>query len=132
MSTNVNTMSTTNYYTVWRTWWEGAVNTPWDFYPLKRGDQLKPRAGKEQLTPPSSAQIAAAFEAENSRFLNEVEENFVEDIWLAAFVPAIDQNSAAKQIIKLFPDAEIQRCVAVDPATQQSILQLFSGAASKP
>jgi len=45
---------------------------------------------------------------------------------LLAFVEAVNQEDAARQVRAVFPDAEIEKALPVDPTTKSAILNLIS------
>lgn len=114
------------YYVRWRTWKESEVKTPWDFWYLKQGNDLRLRKGATSTLKPSQELIQAAFESHNHSVLSELDTNFVADTWLTAFVFGVDEDSAKQVVRSLFEDAEFDRVQMVNRETMTSIISLYN------
>ncbi len=119
------------YYISWRTWHESKTVTPWDWYPMQRGSTFKRRQNSTSTLKVDQDLILSAYESRNQPLLDEIEREFIEDVLLSAFVVALDETSAQSEVLKYFPDAEIDKCAWVDEATKQKILRLFDEALRK-
>jgi len=116
-------MSNATFFVTWRTWSEQAITTPWDFWFLKPGATHKPRSAHTPELMPE--QIAQAYQTGDIMMIQHIEQNYVTDVWLVAFVIAPDSESVQQQVTHMFPDAVIEKCVWVDAETQTQIIQLF-------
>jgi hypothetical protein len=114
------------YYISWSTWREDPVDTPWDFWFLSNGSRYKLRSGSESRLRPDAHVVANAYESQDMAILEEIDTNFINDVKLIAFVEAEDDQLAKNSVQQFFPDAEFDKCVAVDVDTQASILALIS------
>lgn len=114
------------YYISWCTWREDAVDTPWDFWFLSSGDRYKLRSGSQSRLKPDVNLVAQAYETHNMEILEEIDTHFINDVKLIAFVEAEDESQAKSLVQQCFSDAEFDKCVAVDPETQASILALIT------
>ncbi len=119
------------YYISWHTWQERETITPWDWYPLKRGDIYRRREHSTSGLQVDSKLVASAFEAGNQTLLQTIEKEFIENLLLCAFVESESELAAKAEVQKYFPDAEIEKCSRADVETKQKILSLFSQALNK-
>jgi len=117
---------TSAYYLAWRTWKEGHVETPWDFWFMRQGDDFRRRQGSTSRLKPDSTTLQAAFKAGNAAVLDEIEREFVSDMHLVAFIEADSMDNAQNQVLKLFEDAEFYRSAYVDAATRVQILKILN------
>lgn len=124
-------MTNQTYYVSWSTWKEQQVETPWDFWFISQGTRYKPRQTCDSKLVPGAAMIAHAFQTQNQKLLDEIGANFINDIKLLAFIPALDPQHAQQQVQMLFEDAEFDRVCVVDQQQQQTILQLITSAMAK-
>lgn len=114
------------YYISWCTWREDPVNTPWDFWFLSNGARYKLRSGSQSRLRPDAHVVAHAYETQDMAILEEIDSNFINDVKLIAFVQAEDDDQAKASVQQFFPDADFDKCVAVDVDTQASILALIA------
>lgn len=119
------------YYISWRTWHESKTVTPWDWYPLRRGNTFKRKQNSTSTLKVDQDLILSAYESRNQPLLDEIEKEFIEDVLLSAFVVAQDEVAAQSEVLHYFPDAEIDKCTWVDDTTKHKILELFDKAARK-
>jgi len=119
---------TSIYYISWRTWHENEVTTPWQWYSLQQGTTYKKRKNSTSNLIVDAELMAQAFQTQNQQILDEIDQNFINDVVLASFLEDNSEQAAAEQVLKQFPDAEILRCQEVDLATKQQILELFDQA----
>lgn len=105
------------YYVTWHTWHMGEVITPWDFWFLSTGTRLKPKK--------SSSSELSMDDLDVHVQLQHVQENFIKDVKLMAFVPAEHVDHVKAQIAQLFPDAQFDKVQEVDALVQQQILELI-------
>lgn len=126
-------MITQSFYISWYTWLADPVTTPWDFWFLSQGSRYRPR-DPQNSGDLSRDEIAAAFSQQNAEKLEQLEQHYINDVKLLAFVEAVDQEDAKRQVVAVFPDAEIEKALPVDPTTKSAILNLISQslAAAKP
>lgn len=113
------------YYVSWSTWKEQQIDTPWDFWFISQGTRYKPKISCISKLKPSAAMIAHAFETNNTRLLEEIENNFINDIKLLAFIHAINPEHAQQQIMDIFEDAEFDKITVVDEQQHHTILKLI-------
>jgi hypothetical protein len=113
------------YYVSWNTWLDQDIHTPWDFWFLSEGTRFKPRPTCKSALKPGSAMIAHAYETQNQRLLEEIQENFIQDVKLLALITAEDEHAAQQQVQNLFADAEFDRVMEIDQQQCDAILQLI-------
>jgi hypothetical protein len=102
------------------------VETPWDFWYLSKGE--KPKLNEQQV---DLSLIQKIWQSKDVQAWHNLSQAHVPDVKLAAFVHAEHVDSAKQQVTQLFPDAEWHKCVQVDEATKQQIIQLFGATLSK-
>ena len=112
------------YMVTWTTWQENPVSTPWEFWFVSQGVRYRRREGSTSMLTATDGQIAAAFDRRDSAYLEELEQEFINDVKLMAFVPAVDALSAQQSVTQLFLDAEFDRTQCVDDATRSAITDL--------
>jgi len=120
-------MTQNTYYVSWHTWREDAVDTPWDFWYVSKGQM--PRAKDDHDV--DLAHIQQIWANQDVKAWHALQNDHVWDIKLAAFVQADHVVDAQAQVTQLFPDAVWAKCVQVDEATKQQIIQLFGDTLSK-
>jgi hypothetical protein len=119
------------HYISWRTWQEEEVTTPWVWYPLQQGHMYKKRTSCKSSLTVTEELVADAFQTKNQSLLDEINQNYIQDVELASFIVAESENQAVTEILQYFPDAEITRCQQIEPQTKQQILELFDQAIRK-
>jgi hypothetical protein len=105
------------YYVSWHTWHMGEVITPWDFWFLSTGTQMKPKNAHTEEQNQAHSDIHAQ--------LQHAQEDFIKDVKLMAFVPAESDSGVKDEIAHLFPDAQFDKVQEVDAHTQSEILKLI-------
>lgn len=119
-------MSMQVYYVTWHTWSDQQVNTPWEFWFLNEGVTLKRRSHvAAHVLIPTTEQIKAAWESQNTQLLDDWDSQFVSDVKLAAFVSGESESHAQSQVTQLFADAQFDKCVPVTSEIKQQIQLLF-------
>lgn len=119
------------YYICWKTWKEAETVTPFTWYPISHGSIYKRRHGSNSSLLPTKEMIFTAYETKNSELLDEIQQNFIEDMTLCAFVDAEDEQQAKSEICRYFDDADIERCQKADEPTKEKILALFTATLMK-
>ena len=113
------------YYISWFTWLEDDVQTPWDFWYLKQGARHKPRKNSSTSFT-DEEQIADAFTSAHAGKLDHLDNEFINDIKLLAFIEAETQQHAIQQVLNVFADAEFDRCEQVDQQTKNQIITMIN------
>jgi hypothetical protein len=119
-------MTASTYLVTWTTWQEQPVTTPWEFWFVSEGTKYRRRAGSRSNLCVTDSNIADAFESRNYEYLDELEQEFINDVKLMTFVIADHEQHAQQQIRDLFPDAQIDRTHSVDDATKSAIVDLVA------
>lgn len=118
-----------SYYVSWYTWHMGEVSTPWDFWYLSKGNKYKPlRPDVPEWDPISTRE---AFLKGDEQVIQKMNQNYMPDVKLMAFVPAHDAHHAEAQVKQFFPDAEFDKVTLVDEVTQNQILLMIQETISK-
>ena len=118
-------MITQTFYVSWYTWLDQPISTPWDFWFLSQGSRYRPK-DRSNSAEISRDEIAAAFAKQDYQKLEKLEEHYINDVKLLAFVEAVDELDAANQVRTTFSDAEIEKAHPVDQATKNAILNLIA------
>lgn len=113
------------YYVKWRTWSEKEIHTPWDFWMLKEGQEYKPRLHTTSNLIITPQLIEQAWISQNTQLLDQIQNDFINDIHLMAFVNAIDPQQATNEIKRLFDDAQILHIVPVTQEQKTQIMELI-------
>jgi hypothetical protein len=116
-------MQKITHYVSWQTWKSDTTHTPWDFWYLKHGVRYKLKSDHTKELDLQT--LEDAFLNQNTEILDKIERDYINSVWLMAFVEADSPQTAQEQILHLFPDAEFDRVQTVDTVQKQNILKLL-------
>jgi hypothetical protein len=111
------------FYVSWHTWHMEPVTTPWDFWYLSEGERYKPL--RPDVPEFQQVWLQEAFTQGDAAQLDRINQDYVKDVKLMAFVAAPDATAVQKEVERLFPDAQFDRVEVVDSETQKAILTLI-------
>jgi hypothetical protein len=101
-----------HFVLLWKTWFEGKIDTQWDFVLVDHTREWKPRnrSGVDLIPANKVEDIMASMDPVR---IAKFESENVHGLVLSALIDASDTESAIDVVIASFPDAEIMRCIPV-------------------
>jgi hypothetical protein len=101
-----------HFVLLWKTWFEGAVNTTWDFILVEHTNQWKSRDRSITSIIPSDIVEEVMLSMDPVRIFKFESEN-VHGLVLSALIEAENTENAIRTVLQTFPDAEILKCIPV-------------------
>lgn len=96
---------------LWKTWFEGEVETPWDFKLIDHTNEFKSRTPPNDKIPESD--VEAIFTSFNSLLIEKFERNHVSAVILTCMIKSATPEDALKSLNLCFPDAELLNIVEI-------------------
>jgi hypothetical protein len=111
-----------NYLVIWKTWLEDEVQIPWPWAPIARLKEFKRR---DDLSIVDPTVVESIYLDLNSDKIAEFEEKHVDAIKLACMIESGSDESAIRDLMVLFKDAEIVSCRLIpDQLVSEVLIQL--------
>ncbi len=115
-----------HFVLLWKTWFDGKINTPWDFILVEHTNDWKSRGqiGSEPVSPSIVEEIMSSMDPQRiSRF----ETDHIHGLILSALIEAENTGKAINLVHVSFPDAEIMKCVPVLDHMLSTVKDMYKG-----
>jgi hypothetical protein len=120
-----------HFVLLWKTWFEGKINTTWSFLLVDHTNEWKPRGRSSPEIIPS-VRVEEVMSSMDPMRIAEFEAGNVHGLILSALIESESVEQAIATISESFPDAEILRCVPVLDQWLPNVKSTYESPGSSP